>query len=730
MLAEGCKEVKPVHGHCRRTRNLTAGLCAIAMTLVAATEPERLGTTRSYLKGPLKPAARALKLVPSKASEQGSTSNESVTRVPPGTTVYRNEIDPPGLFYQPGAGERAADDLQLVFGACGLTQYSLKVFSDGKDSFDVHTEIWDGDPCLPESSLIAGTERDFANRPPNVQVLLEATIDPPVPVPGTIWLATTFSTAAAGWFVAEEAEIGFTHDLFSEDDSELGCGQWEFTINPPPFAGFWATVDCNPTGACCDGTDCTEVTDDECVAGTWQGTFTTCDPGACLLGVCCTGSDFSTCNDATEADCTGELELFHPGLTCADDPCRPPFTIYENDFVTGQASSMTTDLLWGDDLLLGPGAPCDLAAFEIIMTGATGIPPYAVHVELWTNDDRKTPNDPDDDIPLAPIPGTETDFTDLPWNPPLQALLAGPFDGIVLPQKVWMVFSVSSENAGPLLGGMADIGSSLDGFAVFNDPEGWVGGRSFGGFNPSGCPGPPPPQGTCIPAGSFLIKVWCSGDPPTGACCNDFAGVCVDDMTESDCISRWAAERSCDSEPFEPPCGTAACCTTIAPCEDRLPSECKELWEGIIPFAIARGSLCGDPGFECPRNDCLSAEGDCFAENPTSGCEDPFCCDTVCTMDPACCSASEWDGICVGLADAHCTFGLVCVNTCGDINGNGSNDLEDFALLENCFGLSTETSMECKCSDLNGNDTVDLDDFAILVDLLGAHSINTPPDCP
>ena len=93
-----------------------------------------------------------------------------------------------------------------------------------------------------------------------------------------------------------------------------------------------------------------------------------------------------------------------------------------------------------------------------------------------------------------------------------------------------MVFSTSSDQAGPLLGGMADIGSSEDLFAIFNVPTSpgiWRNNGWFEGFNPQGCPydDEDPTTWSCNPAGSFRINVWCAG---TGACCNDGAGTCVD----------------------------------------------------------------------------------------------------------------------------------------------------------------------------------------------------------
>ncbi len=361
----------------------------------------------------------------------------------------------------------------------------------------------------------------------------------------------------AGWIIAETAELGFTGDFWSEDDTAR-CALWWFESDP--YAGFWANVNCqvggDPVGACCNGTTCTEVTDAQCAGGTWQGAFTTCDPNPCQPGACCAGEDFTTCTDTTEAGCAGGAELFHTDAACAEGPCLPGFEVYENDFFTGFFELLATGVMWGDDLVFGPGLPCDLLAYDITMVGVEGTPDFDVQVELWTNDDRGT-SDETDDIQLAPITGTEAGFTGVVADFFPHTLLGGPFDGIPLPEMVWMVVSTSSAEAGRLLAGMANTGFSRDAFAMFNAPGNpgiWRENFFFGGFNPTGCPG----GAECIPAGSFEINVWCAGEEPTGACCNDAAGTCVDGVPLLLCDGRWAVDVTCDSEPFDPPCGTNA----------------------------------------------------------------------------------------------------------------------------------------------------------------------------
>src|SRR5262249_40169886 len=127
----------------------------------------------------------------------------------------------------------------------------------------------------------------------------------------------------------------------------------------------------------------------------------------------------------------------------------------------------------------------------------------------------------DDDIPGELIPGTGYDAHNIPTDALRHTLFASPPPGITLPKKVWMVMT-STSPGGPEFGGLADIGKSIDAFAIFNHPSHpnvWTPGFNFGGFNPANCPG-----AQCVPAGSFRADVWCKGNPPLGACCSESSG--------------------------------------------------------------------------------------------------------------------------------------------------------------------------------------------------------------
>ncbi len=681
----------------------------------------------------------------------GRDGNTAGTAIPPGTTVYRNEInleDPDVPFYTPGAFQIMADDLKLAAGACEVVYYNLMVFGDGAPgspaTYDVHTALWNGDPCDGRSSVIAGTERDFRDLANDRTLwLLEAFLDAsPVAVPETVWLEATFSIDNAGWIVAEEAEVGSTNDLWSENDTDprpgfpngFGCTLLFFGPPPQPYAGFWANVNCNVAGeqpgACCDGTSCREVTEAQCngFGETWQGAFTTCDPNPCQPGACCTGINFGTCIDTTEAGCSGDLDLFHPGAACADNVCPIAFKAYENDFITGLFDAMAPGAKWADDLLI---APCDLVAFDLKVVGAEGSPDYNVQVELWSNDDAGTP-DEDDDIPLAPITGTQADFTGVPADQTPHTLLAGPFPRIPLPDRVWLVFSVSSNEAtppeaGPLLGGMANIGVSRDGFAVIDDPDFpaslgvWLGGIWYLGFIPDGCPFDPNDP-TCVAAGSFHIDLWCQGDPPTGACCNDAAGTCVDGVIEQQCDGPWAMGATCDSAPFARPCGSGACCSILG-CLALSRVECEQFGQDFgMSVAFAPGKLCADV-VPCPATRCLDATGDCFAPNTTAGCDDAFCCDAVCMVDDGCC-VGPWDTDCMNTAGNLCELTVSndhCVNAepirnIGDFEFDNSIATTDGAPHAGCLDLSEQNHIRndvwycwtSPCNDIVSVQTCDL----------------------
>lgn len=82
----------------------------------------------------------------------------------------------------------------------------------------------------------------------------------------------------------------------------------------------------------------------------------------------------------------------------------------------------------------------------------------------------------------------------------------------------------------------------------------------------------------------------------------------------------------------------------------------------------------------------------------------------------------------MGLASAvhaggPCPFG------CGDISGDAIVGDDDFARFADCVGQPPASSADCACSDLDGSGSIDLHDFALLSLVYGQTSDETPPSC-
>lgn len=109
------------------------------------------------------------------------------------------------------------------------------------------------------------------------------------------------------------------------DSSVSDCGNQD---GAEFFAGVYCdTSPCGPrpTGACCNGSACTDdVTPQDCAAGggQWAGTDSTCadEPVPCELGACCVDTD---CFDVSRAECTNVGGTFNVGV-CTPQICAPP----------------------------------------------------------------------------------------------------------------------------------------------------------------------------------------------------------------------------------------------------------------------------------------------------------------------------------------------------------------------------------------------------------------------
>ena len=102
-------------------------------------------------------------------------------------------------------------------------------------------------------------------------------------------------------------------------------------------------------------------------------------------------------------------------------------------------------------------------------------------------------------------------------------------------------------------------------------------------------------------------------------------------------------------------CEDEACCKLVC---NNDPFCCNTDWDGMCAKSALKSCLsCGNP-----------TNGTCFEMRPDPFCNDETCCESVCAIDPSCCTAN-WDTNCVNLALQNCT------GTCGNPNA-GPCDIE------------------------------------------------------
>ncbi|MCK4660784.1 MAG: hypothetical protein KAV82_14790, partial [Phycisphaerae bacterium] len=391
---------------------------------------------------------------------------------------YSNEIDPAELLWAPGAGLAVADDMRLAgSGARELVYYDLMVNGGGGGSFDVTAELWTDCPGWG-GTLIPGTTTTWVNVP-DAQVVLLTHEPDQVTIPTTVWMVVTFSTDQAGWIRADEAETGFTDDIFGHSGPPWVCNYW---FGEGSHAGFWANLrciapDCNENGisdssdiALGNSQDCNlNSIPDECdiAAGTSEDTDGDGVPDECAaLGACC-NSDDGSCVELPLDDCLASGGMFQGvGTECATITC--PFGRYSNevDPVETLWSPGAGRALADDITLAGTGAR-ELVYYDLMVNGGGG-GSFNVTAELWTN---------------CPgwggtlIPGTTATWSNVP-DMQLVTLNYEP-DRVVIPSVVWMVVTFSTDQAGWIRAGEAETGLTYDRFGQ-NDPP-WVCNYSFGG---------------------------------------------------------------------------------------------------------------------------------------------------------------------------------------------------------------------------------------------------------
>jgi hypothetical protein len=155
---------------------------------------------------------------------------------------YSNEIDPITIAVTGGTAKRLADDLTLEgTGARDLTYYDLIVYGNGGGAFDVTVSLYDNCPGAG-GTAIPGTTHTWTAVPDDgyVHELVVDPLSPPVTIPDTVWMVTTFGTSQAGWIIAGEAETGTTANVYGKNVPPWGCTR---TLSGT-YAGLWANLRC------------------------------------------------------------------------------------------------------------------------------------------------------------------------------------------------------------------------------------------------------------------------------------------------------------------------------------------------------------------------------------------------------------------------------------------------------------------------------------------------------
>ena len=146
-------------------------------------------------------------------------------------------------------------------------------------------------------------------------------------------------------------------------------------------------------------------------------------------------------------------------------------------------------------------------------------------------------------------------------------------------------------------------------------------------------------------------KTVCSLDPE---CCSvAWDQACVAIANES-CVGLCGSSVSgpCQTAHASPGCRDEECCDAVCVAD---PSCCTVTWDATCAL-IAGGACIGGPPVECGSPE----QGSCIAPHENPGCEYAWCCDTVCSVDPSCCSDS-WDVICALLGLSYCSgCGVQC----------------------------------------------------------------------
>jgi len=176
-----------------------------------------------------------------------------------------------------------------------------------------------------------------------------------------------------------------------------------------------------------------------------------------------------------------------------------------------------------------------------------------------------------------------------------------------------------------------------------------------------------------------------------------------------------AVNGPCGVSNGTPACDDEACCETVCALDAFC---CDSSWDATCALLAGFNCDTGGPGT------CGGPEtGSCDTPQNTGACSDEACCESVCGIDPTCCSVA-WDAFCVALASKFCVGG--CTIECGP---GAAAEIEPCGERSNdpcLFGGSgdapeaLETGVElCGHVDVDETLGIDVDVFEIEVPDLG-----------
>jgi len=576
-----------------------------------------------------------------------------------GTVVYRN-IPDGGFALAPAAGVEIADDLTTVaLDGCDLSGLELRYTGGGDGTgpgFQVDIAMYDDCPNNGRQ-LIPGTAHTLSFTDDGAHVALIDLLEAPVPVPSTVWLGSTFSRNGAGWFVGSAADVGYTDNFF--DHVSPPCE--ERFAGTDIFAGFHARL--------------------HCIGGFPREYLTYAN------------RELSAHNNV--------------------------------DFTPGAGQWMADDISLATDF-------CEMTSFEIAGRSEAG--PYTVDAEIWRVCNRATL-----------VQGTQRSATGLGDGSPEVFRFDIP-GGLTLPTtNLWVAWRYNAADVRAIVSGPAELGVTDDFFGLWEFPDpNECGLFFFGGF----------------PSAGFRIAVRCAGEPSRGACC-DLAPV-VEGQPDAQCsltpqvdctgeYQRWSEGDACPgrcfvtdtpctsdddcqtcsesdtpclvnedcpqgetcendefcgaTDPFDPPCGTAACCTPPnAPngegCENLPQADCEAILDvDGNPAVWQPGRVCDEGPQGCIPWTCRFSDQSCLNTHNAPGCDNASCCAFVCNLDAFCCDI-QWDATCVqrtqqALEDGDCAPPVpndVCASA---LPGTGAQEL---MLEQRCSGpnpIACTTSADC-----------------------------------